>query len=82
MNELLNTLLEKVNVQDIIALFFTGVVGFLWLTGQEVPEGLLNVTLIIIGFFFGDKNAERAQARAVAQLNPPPPAPYIADPED
>jgi hypothetical protein len=75
-------LLEKVNVQDIIALFFSGIVGIMWLVGTEVPEGLLNVTLIIIGFFFGDKNAERAQARAVAQMNPAPAPPYIADPED
>jgi hypothetical protein len=82
MTELLNRLIESVNVQDIIALFFTGVVGFLWLTGQEVPEGLLNVTLIIIGFFFGDKNAERATARAVQAMNPAPPPPYIAGEQD
>jgi hypothetical protein len=82
MTELLNRLFEAVNVQDIIALFFTGVVGIMWLTGQEVPEGLLNVTLIIIGFFFGDKNAERAQARAALAMNPAPPAPYIAGEQD
>ena len=74
--QILERLLKEVNVQDVIALFFSGVVGIMWLTGQEVPEGLLNVTLIIIGFFFGDKNAERAQARAVASLNPPPAAYY------
>jgi len=80
--EILNRLIENVGVQDVIALFFTGVVGIMWLTGQEVPEGLLNVTLIIIGFFFGDKNAERAQERAAAYINPSPAPPYIADPED
>ena len=82
MSNLLNSLVEKVQVQDIIALFFTGVVGFLWLTGQEVPEGLLNVTLIIIGFFFGDKNATRAQERALLAMNPAPAAPYIADEDE
>lgn len=73
----IDRLIDQINVQDIIALFFVGVVGFLWLTGQNVPEGLLNVTLIIVGFFFGDKNAERAQARVIAQLNPPLAAPSI-----
>ena len=72
-------LVDRIAVQDIIALFFSGVVGFLWLTGQEVPEGLLNVTLIIIGFFFGDQNAQRAQERAIVALNPPPAPPLIGE---
>lgn len=70
-------LFANVGVQDVIAMAFTGVVCFLWLTGQEVPEGLLNVTLIIIGFFFGDKNAQRTQASTAEMLNPTPAAPYI-----
>jgi hypothetical protein len=75
----LERILDRIQVQDLIATFFSGVVGFLWLTGQEVPEGLLNVTLIIIGFFFGDKNATRAQERAMSTLNPPPAEPLIED---
>ena len=82
MNDFLNQLLDRVQVQDVIAVFFTAVVGFLWVTGQEVPEGLLNVTLVIIGFFFGDKSAVRAQERTVAALNPAPAPPYIATDED
>ena len=77
--EILNRLVSNVEVQDIIALFFSGVVGFLWLTGQEVPEGLLNVTLIIIGFFFGDKSATRTQARTIEALNPAPAPPSIPE---
>jgi len=77
--DILNRLATNVGVEDIIALFFSGVVGFLWLTGQEVPEGLLNVTLIIIGFFFGDKNATRAQARALEMVNPKPAPPSIPE---
>jgi hypothetical protein len=80
--ETLNKLILGIGVEDIIALFFSGVVGFLWLSGQEVPDGLLNVTLIIMGFLFGDKSATRAQARTIEAINPPPAAPYIADPED
>ena len=75
---IIERIIAAVNVQDVIALAFVGVVSFLWLTGQEVPEGLLNVTLIIIGFFFGDKNAQRASENTVALLNPRPAAPYIA----
>jgi hypothetical protein len=80
--QILNRLLDSVGVEDIIALFFTGVVGFLWLTGQDVPEGLLNVTLIIIGFFFGDKNAARAQTRALQVMSPPIAPPYIEGAEE
>jgi hypothetical protein len=75
---LLERVIAAVSVQDVIALFFTLIVGFLWASGQEVPEGLLNVTLIIIGFFFGDKNAQRAQANTIELMNPKPAAPYIA----
>ena len=75
---IIERIIAAVNVQDVIALTFVFVVSFLWMTGQEVPEGLLNVTLIIIGFFFGDKNAQRAQDRTVEMLNPKPAAPYIA----
>ena len=78
----LERILDRIQIQDVIAAFFSTVVGFLWLTGQEVPEGLLNVTLIIIGFFFGDKNAMRSQERAMAVLNPPPQAPLIGDEQD
>ena len=74
---LFERLVSSISVQDVIALIFTGVVCFLWVTGQEVPEGLLNVTLIIIGFFFGDKNAQRTSERTVALMNPAPAAPYI-----
>jgi len=56
-------------MQSVIALMFSGVVSFLWLTGSEVPDGLLNVTLIIVGFFFGDQSAER-RVRASALPEP------------
>lgn len=50
-------------MQSGIALLLTVVVSWLWLQGGEVPEGLLNVYLIVIGFFFGDRNAERRAQR-------------------
>jgi len=80
--DILNKLVINLGVEDVIAIFFSGVVGFLWLTGQEVPEGLLNVTLIIMGFLFGDKSATRSQARTIEALNPAPAAPYIVEEDE
>lgn len=58
-------------MQSVIAGTLTVVVSFLWLTGGDVPEGLLNVYLIVIGFFFGDRNGER-RAQAEARSLPDP----------
>ena len=68
----ISNFLDRFQLQDVIAFMFASVVSFLWLTGGEVPEGLLNVTLIIVGFFFGDRNAARAQERAIEAIRPAP----------
>ena len=47
--------------QTIIALTFTFVSAFIFLQGNELPGGLGEVTLIIIGFFFGDRTADRVK---------------------
>ena len=57
--------------QSVIAGVLTFVVSFLWITGGEVPEGLLNVYLIVIGFFFGDRLGERRAQDAAARLPDP-----------
>lgn len=70
---------ERVGVADIIALLLIITSAFLWLTQGEIPESLLSVTLIVVGFFFGENTAQRAQARTIETLNPAPPPPYVED---
>jgi len=56
--------LKLPSMQSWIAGILTVVVSFLWLQGLDVPEGLLNVYLIVIGFFFGDRIATQREQRA------------------
>jgi hypothetical protein len=51
-------------LRGIIALTFTGTVCYMYLNGQDVPEGLQLAVGTIIGFFFA--GAEAASVRALA----------------
>lgn len=80
--ELLRDIATRTGIDDIIALMLVTVSSFIWLTGNDVPETLGVVTVTIVGFFFGKKYTERGFTAGVESVNPPPAAPYIADPED
>lgn len=43
-----------VMMQAPLALIFAGVICYLYIAGRPVPVDLVNVLLIIIGFFFGE----------------------------
>lgn len=49
-------LLERsVIVQSLLALACLGAIVYLSVTGQDVPEVLVNGFLLILGFYFGSK---------------------------
>ena len=77
--ELLKTLVERIGVADIIALILILVASWLWLSTGDVPESLLSVTLIVVGFFFGDNFAQRNQARTIEAINPKPAPPLVGE---
>jgi len=49
---------ESVILQAIIALVLTGVICYLYVIGQDVPESLVQALFVILGFYFGSKSAE------------------------
>lgn len=56
-------LLEKsVIFQGILVLGLTGTACYLWITQGTVPDALVNLLLIITGFFFGSKVQAYANA--------------------
>ena len=75
--DLLTSLLDRIGTADIIAVTFTLVSSFLFVTTGDIPEALLVLTTTIVGFFFGKRQAEQAQASTIAALNPPPAPPAI-----
>lgn len=62
---------ESVIVQALVTLALVGAVVFLAVTGREIPAALLNMTLVALGFYFGNKtqlSATQAADAAVAQF--------------
>ena len=73
----LKGVLDRIGTADIIALVFTFVSSFLFIRDGDIPEALLVLTTTIVGFFFGKRQAEQAQASTFAALNPKPAPPAI-----
>lgn len=46
---------QSVIVQAIVTLALVSAVVFLTVTGQAVPDALLNLALIALGYYFGSK---------------------------
>lgn len=46
---------ESVIIQALMALILLGVISYLYVVGQEVPDTLVNAFMIILGFYFGGK---------------------------
>lgn len=70
--DFLRSIVDRIGVADIIALVLVLTSAFIWLTNGEIPESLLSVTLIVVGFFFGENTAKRTQAATIESLNPKP----------
>jgi len=59
---------ESVIVQALVTLALVGAVVFLTVTGREVPDALLNLSLITLGYYFGSKGALSGAQAAKATI--------------
>lgn len=63
-------LLERsVIFQGIITISLIGTIIYLVVTGQEVPDLIEALTLLVVGFYFGSKVENVATRNAVNKLN-------------
>lgn len=46
---------ESTIVQSVVSLGLVGAVIYLWVTGRYVPVDLLQLTWLVVGFWFGSK---------------------------
>lgn len=46
---------NSIIVQSLVTLMFCAAVVYMYVTGQEVPADLINIMLLILGFWFGTK---------------------------
>jgi membrane-bound ClpP family serine protease len=63
MQKLYELLKSSVLVQGLIALGTLAVILYLYSTGQEPPQTLVNIFLIILGFYFGSKTQQTIDRR-------------------
>lgn len=59
-NRLLDMLQESTLVQATIALIMIGSLCYLYLTGRDVPDSLVNLIALVLGFYFGSKSQQQA----------------------
>ena len=55
---------QSIILQGLMTLGFSGVALYLWATGQEVPDGLLQGLWAILGFWFGTKVTKSIEVAA------------------
>ena len=55
MDRFWDLLKESVIIQGILVITIVGLIGYLLVTGQEVPDQLWQAFMLILGFFFGSK---------------------------
>lgn len=48
---------SSVIMQGTLSLMVVGLWGYMLVTGQEIPDDLSSVVMLVIGFFFGSKLA-------------------------
>ena len=59
---------ESVLVSGIIALSCIGAVVYLSVAGKPVPDILVNISMVVVGFFFGGK-VQQAQSTIAAKMS-------------
>jgi hypothetical protein len=47
---------ESVLVQSLVTLMLIGAVVYMYVCGREVPADLVNIALLVLGFWFGTKS--------------------------
>lgn len=57
---------ESVLVQGLVTLVLVGTTCYMYASGKPVPESLLSLDGLVVGFFFGSK-VQQANIRRVAK---------------
>lgn len=63
MNKFWQLLEESVLVQALITLIMVTAVTYMYVTGQPVPDALVNFVALILGYYFGSKTQQAVTRR-------------------
>ena len=64
MDKFYQLLAQSVIVQGMVTLALVGSCIYLAVVGEPIPELLTNATMLALGFYFGSKSAQTANALA------------------
>ncbi len=60
---------ESVLIQGVITLTLVGTLAYMYVNGMQVPSELLNILLLILGFYFGGKVQSQAIRKVIENEN-------------
>lgn len=60
---IISLLEESVLIQGAITLTLVGTLAYMYVMGMDVPSELLNILLLILGFYFGGKVQGQAKRK-------------------
>ena len=52
---------QSVIVQALITLIIVSTISYLYIVGRNVPNDLINIVVLILGFYFGSKSQQRVE---------------------
>lgn len=58
-DKLIELLRDSTLIQGSITLICIAAIVYLWVTGKEVNDQLVNIVVLIIGYYFGSKTQQR-----------------------
>lgn len=60
---------QSVIVQAIITLIIVSTIAYLYIIGRPVPNDLINLVVLILGFYFGSKSQQRVDRSVIDYEN-------------
>lgn len=59
---------ESVLVQSLVTLMLIGAVVYMYTSGREVPADLVNISLLVLGFWFGSKSVMPVTTNTIQRI--------------
>lgn len=55
---------ESVIVQAVVTLLLIATICYMFIVGKEVPDSLVQITMLVVGFWFGSKAQQVINSKA------------------
>jgi hypothetical protein len=59
---------ESILVQSLVTLMLVGAIIYMYVVGREVPADLVNISLLVLGFWFGTKSVMPVTTQTIQKI--------------